>query len=101
MEEINRRIGTFFAVVGFVMLVLFFASDVQDQPRLSLLLLGSLSFFGGVYLIRRNRPQPKKPQRFRMMRRLMGSGDKPADTPNTNDNDINKDIDNEADETDE
>lgn len=74
MEELNRRVGTFFGLVGFVMLALFFASDVQRQPNLALLLLGSMSFFGGIWLVQRNRAQPQKSERFRLMRRLAGGG---------------------------
>lgn len=61
------------------MLALFFASDVQSEPRLSLLLIGSISFFGGIYLIRNNRRKPQKSERFRLMRKLMGSSEPPGD----------------------
>ena len=95
MEDFNHRVGIFFALVGFVLLALFFASDVQKDPQLILLLLGSFSFFSGIWLIRGNRPQPQKAERFKMIKRLSGEGG----NPDKKDND--KDIDNESEDQNE
>jgi hypothetical protein len=76
MEELNRRVGMFFTVLGFVLLALFFASDVQGEPAGKYLLWGTLTFFGGIYLAWKGRRQPKKAERFRMVRKLTGSGAK-------------------------
>lgn len=74
MEDLIRRIGIFFALVGFVLLALFFASDVQHTPKIGWLLLGSIAFFGGLFMAWTNRGKPQQAERFRFMKKMMSGG---------------------------
>lgn len=76
MEDLIRRIGTFLALVGFVLLALFFASDVQHTPKIGWLLLGSIAFFGGLFLAWTNRGKPQEAERFRFMKKMMNGSEK-------------------------
>lgn len=72
--NITKRIGTFFLVIGVALLVLFFASDYQDQPSWSFLLLGVVALGLGVSLSVSGREPHEPVERFRLMRRMFGSG---------------------------
>lgn len=72
--NITKRMGTFFLVIGVALLVLFFASDYQDEPSWPYLLVGAGSFGLGLMLSMRGRESREPVERFRLMRRMFGGG---------------------------
>lgn len=71
--NVTKRMGTFFLMIGAALLVLFFASDYQDQPSWPYLLIGVVTFGLGLSLSARGREHREPVRRFRMLRRMFGS----------------------------
>lgn len=65
------RLGTFFLLIGFVMLVLFFGTDQSQNPQYLLFFGGTPLTALGVYLIWRNRKPPQASSRFSGLRHIM------------------------------
>ena len=74
--SLMKRFGNFFMLVGFILLVLFFASDYLDQVNGWYLLFGLILFVFGVRLAWKGRTPPEPSQRFRTVKKIMGGRDK-------------------------
>ncbi len=72
----SGRIGTFFFFVGLVLLALFFASDLANDPRFNLFFLGLTAVVIGILLIRRGRKPPEPSSRFRLVRGVFSRRDR-------------------------
>ncbi len=68
----KKRFGNFLMLIGFILLVLFIASDYLDQVNGWYLLFGVILFAFGVRLAWKGRTPPEPSQRFRTMKKLMG-----------------------------
>ena len=66
---IVHRVGTFFMMVGLLLIGLFILSDIADAPTCNFLVIGVVLFVLGVYLWFRN-PLPASPpsERFRIFK---------------------------------
>jgi hypothetical protein len=71
--NLKKRFGNFLLLIGFTLLVLFFASDYLDQVNGWYLLFGILAFALGASLAWKGRTPPEPSQRFRTVRKLMGN----------------------------
>lgn len=71
--NLKKRFGTFFLILGFFMLVLFFASDYIENVNAWYLLFGIIFCSIGVSLVWKGRTPPEPSQRFRTVRRVMGN----------------------------
>ena len=80
--NLNKRFGTFFLMIGFALLVLFFASDFLEEVNGWYLLFGLLFFAFGISLAWRGRTPPEPSQRFRTMRKLMGKDEESSKEKN-------------------
>jgi hypothetical protein len=76
MNDFIARIGTFFFLLGFVLFVLFLASDMAERPQFDYFCLSMLAIGLGWMLSRRRAPPPSagrfswvKQTRERMRRR--------------------------------
>jgi len=70
--NLKKRFGNFFLIIGFTLLVLFFASDFLEEVNGWYLLFGVIFFSFGVSLAIKGRTPPEPSQRFRTVRKLMG-----------------------------
>ncbi len=70
MEIAKGRVGTFFLVIGLLMLVVFFVTDQSKNPEIFLFLGGLFVSFIGVLLIWKDWKPREQSSRFRMMRRM-------------------------------
>lgn len=64
------RIGQFFFFMGFLGLVIFFATEQAGIPRYTYLCAGTLLFVLGVYMMWKYRSPPTPSERFSTLRRL-------------------------------
>ncbi|MGW8249694.1 MAG: hypothetical protein ACWGO1_03560 [Anaerolineales bacterium] len=64
------RIGQFFFFMGFLGLIIFFATDQADMPRFTFLCAGVLLFVLGIYMMWKYRSPPTPSERFSTLRRL-------------------------------
>lgn len=64
------RIGQFLFFIGFLGLVIFFATDQAGMPRYTFFCGGFVMFIFGVYMMWRYRNPPEPSDRFRMLRRM-------------------------------
>ncbi|MBT3239994.1 MAG: hypothetical protein HON98_04150 [Chloroflexi bacterium] len=69
MRNFKNRFGKFIALIGFVITLLFFASDFSGSPDYRFLFAGVISLWLGIKMSRSSKPPAKKADRFRMMRR--------------------------------
>ena len=70
MEVGQERIGTFFFLIGALMLVIFFGTDQEQNPQYLLFLIGAGLTAWGVFLLwRAYKPTPGT-ARFGMLRRM-------------------------------
>ncbi len=67
---LTGRVGRFFALLGALLLALFFASDMADTPRFNLFFWGFLCMVFGILMWRRGRVPPEPSDRFRFIRAL-------------------------------
>jgi hypothetical protein len=64
-----NRVGTFFILLGLMLIVLFVYSDLVDAPVCSMLIYGGVSLALGVFLWFRNPAPPSQPTgRFRIFK---------------------------------
>lgn len=81
----RRRLGTFFLVVGFAVLALFFTSDAvstmsgESNQFLPMLCWGVLSALIGFALMRGTGPEFEESKRFRTVRKIASLGKKKDD----------------------
>ena len=68
MQIEKGRIGNFFLFVGLFVLIVFFFSDQNENPQLSLFLIGLVATVLGIYLIRKDWKPPTPSSRFRMFK---------------------------------
>jgi len=67
--RMNSRLGTFFVLIGVMLLMLFVFSDLAKQPDFSLLFFGGILVVGGMLLNWRAPAPPRPPSgRFRILR---------------------------------
>ena len=64
------RVGQFFFFIGFLALVIFYASDQAHSPIYTLLCSGVLLFPLGLYMMWRYRNPPPESDRFNTLRRM-------------------------------
>ena len=64
------RVGQFFFFIGFLALVIFYASDQARSPIYDLLCSGALLFPLGLYMMWRYRNPPPESDRFYTLRRI-------------------------------
>lgn len=64
------RIGQFFFFMGFLGLIIYFATDQADMPRYTYLCGGLLLFVLGLFMMWRYRNPPTPSERFSTLRRL-------------------------------
>jgi hypothetical protein len=69
MEELIVRVGTFFTLIGFYLLVLFIASDFAHMTDFDYLFLAVLAIGVG-WVLQRRRPPPPPAGRFSVLRKL-------------------------------
>jgi amino acid transporter len=70
MKTFMRRLGIFFLLISAAILVLFFTSDIIQEPNIGYLFWGIIFLFLGVLALRRSRPDPEESKRFRTYRKL-------------------------------
>ncbi len=64
-----NRIGTFFALVGFMLIGLYVLSDMARTPTCNFLIIGALLLCLGIFLwIKNPAPPPQDTGRFRILR---------------------------------
>ncbi len=64
-----KRIGTFFALVGILLIGLFVLSDMAKTPTCNFLFAGAILLVLGIFLWLRNpSPPPQETGRFRVLR---------------------------------
>ncbi len=81
---LTARIGRFFLFAGFVLLVLFFASDLANAPRFNLFFIGLAGIVVGILMLRRGRIPQEPSGRFRILHSLRsGKNKKKKDKPQT------------------
>ncbi len=71
------RIGWFFFIVGSVLLLIFFASDLAKQTSYQYLCLGMLAVVFGIILWNNGREPAKPSGRFNTLRKMGESSKKP------------------------
>ena len=71
------RIGWFFVIVGSVLLLIFFASDLAKQTSYEFLCLGMLAVVFGISLWSKGRPPAQPSGRFNALRKLNETSKKP------------------------
>ena len=73
MEEdtgpLAPRVGTFFILVGIMLIVLFAASDMQRTPEFDFFFFGLLALAVGIFF-RRKAPAPPPSDRFSLIRKM-------------------------------
>jgi len=67
----KSRLGTFFLLIGLVMLILFFGTDQSQNPQYILFFGGTPLTVLGVYLLWSDRKPTEPTTRFSGVRRLM------------------------------
>jgi hypothetical protein len=65
-----ERVGYFFIMVSGIVLFVFVASYMVDTPNYYLFLGGVALLIIGFYIVRRNRQQPEKAERFGLVRKM-------------------------------
>ncbi len=83
--DLKNRLGTFFILIGFVLLVLFFASDYLRAPQGWYLLIGAASFGFGIFLVAGTDKPKESNERFRLMRKMFGNDKKEKKDDNKKD----------------
>ena len=73
---IASRIGQFLFFLGFLALILFFATNQVGMPKYLFLCSGSVLFFIGVYLMWTYRNPPQPSGRFSTMRKMSENREK-------------------------
>lgn len=68
------RIGRYFVLLGAVLLLIFFASDLAKNPHFNLFFWGFIFLVSGILLMRRGRLPPESSNRFRLIRSLRSRG---------------------------
>ncbi len=81
----TARIGWFFVIVGSVLLIIFFASDLAKETKYQYLCLGMVGVVMGLILWNKGRPASPPSGRFSTVRKMRESG-KGARRPKTHDN---------------
>jgi peptidoglycan/LPS O-acetylase OafA/YrhL len=66
----KRNVGQFFALLGFLLLVLYFATSQVDSPIVYYFCFGVILLLIGVYLMWIGRNPPVGSERFRSLRRM-------------------------------
>jgi hypothetical protein len=74
----RSRLGQFFFIIGFVMLVVFFGTDQSRDPQYYLFFLGAPLTAFGLFLYWRHRSPPPPANRFSGVRKMMQPGKEPA-----------------------
>lgn len=69
-KELISRIGTFFLLVGLMILVLFIASDVGAETQFLYFFIAVMMLLTGWYFKRSTAPAPKPGSRFEGLRKL-------------------------------
>ena len=69
MRNFKNRFGKFIALIGFVTILLYFASDFGGSPEYLLLFVGVIGLWLGIKMSRNSKPPSQRANRFRMMRR--------------------------------
>jgi hypothetical protein len=69
---IGPRVGTFFMLVGFALIVLFVLTDIADAPQFGYFFLGALGVTAGVLFLWRapGTPPPPPSGRFRVLKNI-------------------------------
>jgi hypothetical protein len=68
-SDMTHRIGTFFMLVGLLLIGLFLLSDMAETPTCGFMISGSFFFAIGVFLwFRDPAPPPQETGRFRILR---------------------------------
>jgi hypothetical protein len=70
------RVGCLMLVAGSILLILGVAAVRAEQPGFNLLLIGIVSFLGGLFLWQRLRPKAQRSSRFSKFRRRAVRQDK-------------------------
>ncbi len=69
MRNFKNRFGKFIAIIGFVLTLLYIASDFSGSPNYLLLFTGIFGLWLGIKMSRSSKPPVQKADRFRMVRR--------------------------------
>jgi hypothetical protein len=70
MEVQPVRFGSFFFFIGFIMLVIFYATTQGPEPLLGLFFLGIILIAIGFLILLKNWRRPSRANRFRMLKRM-------------------------------
>ena len=66
----GRRIGWFFIIVGSVLLLIFFASDLAKETSYEFLCLGMLGVVIGLVMWNKGKPAPQENGRFSAFKKM-------------------------------
>ncbi len=77
MQIDKSRLGIFFFLFGFIMLVIFFGTDQSQNPEYLLFFGGAPLTALGIFLIWRHRKPPEPTTRFAGVRRLLNPSKEP------------------------
>jgi hypothetical protein len=70
MEVQPGRFGSFFFFIGFILLVVFYATTQGPRPQVSLFFSGAFLLVVGFLILWKNWRKPSKAERFRMLRKM-------------------------------
>ena len=73
----SARIGWFFIIVGCVLLIIFFASDMVKETAYQYLCLGMAGVVVGLIMWNRGKPETPHSGRFRSLHRTRGPQNEP------------------------
>ncbi|HEX7432089.1 MAG TPA: hypothetical protein VF326_00405 [Anaerolineaceae bacterium] len=73
----SSRIGWFFIIVGSVLLLIFFASDLAKETSYEFLCLGMLAVVFGLILWNKGKPKPQANSRFNSIRKMRDASKTP------------------------
>lgn len=68
MSDLSSRVGRFLILIGVVLFIMFFMSDMARTPQYGLFLSSATSIIVGIFLISRKHVDP--PDRFRLIKKL-------------------------------
>jgi hypothetical protein len=70
MEVQPVRFGSFFFFIGFILLIIFFATTQGPEPQVGLFFIGTFLVAIGFIILWKNWRRPSKADRFRMLRKM-------------------------------
>lgn len=71
---LTGKVGRFFVIFGVVLVVIFFISDLADDPQFNLFFASLVILFLGIIMMRRGRLPAESSGRFRLVQSMRNRG---------------------------